>query len=424
MRVLLAVLVVFVGCVEASQETPDATTGPCTAELQQHLLEPAGSGPIEIERRPGAAVTFSVEHALKTSCTAEPDIAWSFGDAVETVGHTLTLHGCDSLLIGSDPKQLVLTVTVAVEEISLSASWSVVVVGAQQGCVDLPEWRTHAELPYEVTENSAVGVGNTVVIAGGFVGINAPADAWQYDTAGDSWSKIAPLPKSGYHHASLVELDGVVYMVAALSSGLGFEPTADVLSWKPGDDSWKPRALAPAPRGAAGAAAIGSRIYVAGGLSDTGITGSLVRYDPHTDEWDASLPPMKLAREHVAACALDGQLHIFGGRIGGLNNQDAHEVYDPQTNAWSDAEPLPTPRSGIAAAVLNGRCHVFGGEQTSGTFDEHEAWSADAGWETLPPMPTARHGLGAATVGSRIYVVGGGPQPSLTFSSANESFGL
>ncbi len=421
-----------------TEEAPaPADVGPaCVPAMELQQLEPAGSGPFELARVLGSELTFSVGDGLD-DCGMESELEWLLDGYVVSGGPWVTLRGCDSALLGADPLTVVLEVRFTVGDVVLSASWVVVVSGSINGCFQgrgppddppdpspRPGWASHADLPYEVTENSAAAIGTSVYVLGGFVGLNAPAAVWRYVAAADSWEKAAALPKSGYHHASLVAVDGALYMVAALTDGLGFTPSADTFSFTPGDDAWTPRALAPVARGAAGAAAIAGLIYVAGGLTEAGITGGLVAYDPKADTWDADLPPMALAREHVSACALNGKLHIFGGRIGGLNNQDAHEIFDPAAGAWEDGDPLPTPRSGTAAAVLNGRCHVFGGEQNSGTFEEHEAWSDDAGWVTLAPMPTARHGLGAAAVGSRIYVLGGGPQPAFTFSSVNESYGL
>ncbi len=295
-------------------------------------------------------------------------------------------------------------------------------VGAPDVAPVEPGWQSHAPLPVEITENSVAAVDGAIFVVGGFVGLQIPDTAFRYDPDADAWSQIAPAPKAGYHHASLVGFDSKLYFVAG-HDGFDFTPSADAWVYDPADDVWTDRAPAPVPRGAAAAVVIDGRIWVAGGVTDTGITGSLVSYDPEADAWKADYPAMDQAREHVSGCALNGRFHVFGGRTGGLTNHDSHYVYDPVADAWEEAEPLPTARSGTAAAVWDGWCHVFGGEQLSGTFPEHEAYHPEEGWVTLPPLPTPRHGLGAATVGDRIFVIGGGPEPLFTFSDANESFG-
>ena len=43
-----------------------------------------------------------------------------------------------------------------------------------------------------------------------------------------------------------------------------------------------------------------------------------------------------------------------------------HEVYDPVTDRWSVAPPLPLARHGLAAAALGGRLYVIGGGPRAG----------------------------------------------------------
>lgn len=318
---------------------------------------------------------------------------------------------------------LVLTLTIGCQQAPKADTAPADTAPADTAPPEPPGWIDEPALPYEVTENSAAAIGPHIYVLGGFVGLAVPADVWRYDSVNTTWQPVAPMPKNGYHHASLVAANGKLYFVAAQNGG-AFTPVGDTFEYDPITDAWQGRKPSPIPRGAAGAAVINGLIYVAGGVTDTGITGSLAVYDPAANEWDIDRTPMPLAREHVAACALAGRLHIVGGRIGGLNNQDAHDVYTPETDLWSTADSLPTPRSGIAAAVLAGRCHVFGGEQSSGTFNTHEAWSHSDGWVTYAPMLSPRHGLGAVTVGNRIHIVGGGPEPGFTFSDKHESFAL
>jgi N-acetylneuraminic acid mutarotase len=96
-------------------------------------------------------------------------------------------------------------------------------------------------------------------------------------------------------------------------------------------------------------------------------------------------------------------------------------VYDPATNSWAQAPPLPTARSGIATAVLGTRLFVFGGEAPSGTFGQVEVYdTATNGWTSLTLMPTPRHGLTAIPFEGRIHVLSGGPQPGGSYSAAHE----
>ena len=284
-----------------------------------------------------------------------------------------------------------------------------------------PGWTQKAALPFEVTENAAAGVGQGIYVVGGFQGLTLPNTVVRYDVGTDAWAEVAEFPKQGYHHMSLVSADGLIFSVAG-HNGLTFTPSDAVFVYDPAFDAWSPRAVAPRPRGGAAAAFVGGRIWVVGGVTDQGLASDLVAYDPGTDMWAADFPSMADTREHLAACALEGRMHVFGGRRGGLNNVNTHEAWDPATETWETLEPLPTARGGIAAAALDGRCHVFGGEADEGTFNENEAWSPEEGWTTWPVMPTARHGLAAVTVNQQIFVLAGGPEPGFFYSSKNEVF--
>jgi hypothetical protein len=123
---------------------------------------------------------------------------------------------------------------------------------------------------------------------------------------------------------------------------------------------------------------------------------------------------MPTPRDHLASASLDGLVHVIGGRSPALGlTGSTHEVYDPLSNAWSTAAPLPTGRSGIGAAVLAGRIHVLGGEAAR-TFGENEAYdpSTDA-WTSFAPLPTPRHGLGVVGFADAIYTLAGGTRPTI-----------
>ena len=123
---------------------------------------------------------------------------------------------------------------------------------------------------------------------------------------------------------------------------------------------------------------------------------------------------MPRARDHMAVVAVDGRIHVIGGRLAGAaEHTGQHDVYDPTTNSWSSAAPLPTPRSGVAAALYKGMILVLGGElPPDHTFPENEAYDVLRDrWVALAPMPAGRHGFGGAVIGSSAYFVGGSLTP-------------
>jgi hypothetical protein len=85
-----------------------------------------------------------------------------------------------------------------------------------------------------------------------------------------------------------------------------------------------------------------------------------------------------------------------------------HDIYDPATDAWTSAPPVPTPRGGGAGTLFQNMIVFLGGEDDRRTYDENEAFDLKANrWFRLAPMPTGRHGFGAAAIGNTLYIATG-----------------
>jgi hypothetical protein len=160
------------------------------------------------------------------------------------------------------------------------------------------------------------------------------------------------------------------------------------------------------------AVAHGGKIYVAGGRVPRG--NDFAAYDVATDKWEV-LPNLPSQRNHVAGVAINGRIHIIGGRLGnGLSplKSDAHEVFDPQTRTWTTAAPLLSARSGMNGVMARGCFHVWGGESPTGMTPNHDYYNPKTNqWSSLPNMAIPIHGVvGAAFVNDLIWVTGGGTQ--------------
>jgi kelch-like protein 17 (actinfilin)/kelch-like protein 20 len=137
-------------------------------------------------------------------------------------------------------------------------------------------------------------------------------------------------------------------------------------------------------------------------------------YDPATDTWNTAAP-MPTARCCLAAVpAPDGRIYAVGGAM--MHNNvfrplDTVEAYNPATNAWSAVAPLPAPRMGLAAATgSDGRIYVMGGaDLIGGILSTVEAYNPSTNrWTAVAPMPTARSSLTAVTGSDgRIDAIGG-----------------
>lgn len=246
-----------------------------------------------------------------------------------------------------------------------------------------------------------------------------------YDPGNNTWSagpNSPGIPSSeGYFGATADDGSGTlkVYIIggragSVLSQNLKFDPI---------------NAPMPTPRAGAGITALNNLIYVIGGrngtvpFSGTPLNANEV-YDPVADTW-TSLAPLPTARSGVAAVALNGLIYVIGGwRLvsGTPTVQNIVEVFDPTTNTWSSAAPMPTARAYFGAVDCGQRIYTMGGAfpnlamtNVLEIYDPvTDSWSADT------PMPTSRAELVAVDVGGTVFAIGGGIFG--ISSAANESF--
>jgi N-acetylneuraminic acid mutarotase len=104
--------------------------------------------------------------------------------------------------------------------------------------------------------------------------------------------------------------------------------------------------------------------------------------------------PLPLPRSEMAwATAHAGRLHLVGGYAEQRVDRPYHHVYDPASDSWTAAAPLPRGANHVGVAVLDGRLYAIGG-------------LADR-WAPRAPLPTGRDRIGALAVGTLMHVIGG-----------------
>jgi N-acetylneuraminic acid mutarotase len=263
---------------------------------------------------------------------------------------------------------------------------------------------------------------------------------YEYDPAGDKWTKRKPMPLAS-HHVSFTEYKGKIYafggFVLPQSGPPAWVPIDNAWEYDPASDSW--RALAPLPtkRGSPIAVTVGDKLYVMGGATmlagaaavhparPHASVAAVEEYDPATNTWRAR-SPMPTPRNHAVAGVVNGKAYVIGGRVGGAfvtsgsSNASVVEEYDPASDSWGGPKArMPTARSAMAAGVYNNRIYVTGGEfqdaSMMATFRSFESYDpATNTWSTLPSMPTSRHGLASAVLGNRLHMVSGDTQSALS----------
>ena len=219
------------------------------------------------------------------------------------------------------------------------------------------------------------------------------------------WRALAPMLTARSRHA-LVAVHDQLFAIGGATHG---DITGAVERYDPTVDQWTGlNAGKPTRVSNIGAAAIGERIVVPGGWTPQEKPTELVEvYDLESETWSqvASLPRPLCA---YALAVYKDRVYLFGG-IDDRGQTNTTYIYDPQTDNWSKGQNMPTRRAYAAAATINTRIFVVGGFDSKHEQNTCEAYSPEEdSWETCEPLFMGRGGLGLASVGNRLYIIGGG----------------
>jgi N-acetylneuraminic acid mutarotase len=184
---------------------------------------------------------------------------------------------------------------------------------------------------------------------------------------------------------------------------------------------WTSQLADPTAREYAASAVLDGKLYVAGGqITHSGstpgpATNTVSVYDPASNTW-SSAHPMPTARMGLTLTAHDGKLYAIGGRTDGFSASSVGkvEIYDPATNSWAIGSEVGfTPRYHAAAAVLPQTSFgdlivVAGGEAESNVLATVQGYNPNTNaWVGLQDLPTARGQLGMAAADGKLYAIGG-----------------
>ena len=283
-------------------------------------------------------------------------------------------------------------------------------------------WQAEAALPGALQAPGAVESGGKIYVVGGLESSGVSTKVRIYNPAAKSWSEGPELPDPR-HHVAMATVGTDIYAVGGLSD-TDYTPIDKVSVLKAGASAWEGVSALVLNRGAAVAAAIDGKIYVAGGVGDNKKQmGDVVMFDPGNGNWtvESALPT---PREHVSGFAYGGKLYVVGGRLGSPNAQSADvDIYDPASKSWSAGAPLPTPRGELGCALLGDKAYAIGGEALTGGLDTVEVLDLAAGtWSSAPPLSTPRHGAGVVALSGRVYVIGGASAANIAPLDLVESY--
>jgi N-acetylneuraminic acid mutarotase len=254
--------------------------------------------------------------------------------------------------------------------------------------------------------------GRVLVTGGG--GSSGPlSSAELYDRATNSWSFTGSMNVARAFHTATLLPDGRVLVAGGMTLGGAALYSAEVYDPKTATWSYVGSMLGSAPDGRAMHSATllaDGRVLVAGGQADVGTLVSNVEiFDPQTNAW-SDADPLPVARStHKATLMKDGNVFLTGGyRLGPTATVD---VYDPESDAWHVlGAPMLTARILHTATLLpDGRLLVAGGINQGNWLATTELFDPATGsWSAGAPLTYGRAGHTATLMpGGRVVFTGG-----------------
>lgn len=230
-----------------------------------------------------------------------------------------------------------------------------------------------------------------------------------------TWETMSPMSQ-GILGAGVAAVNSKIYVIGGISEDfLGTNQVYD-----PASDTWTTKNAMPTSRSAFATAVYENKIYCIGGGGDfgvEGVTGLNQVYDPETDSWETKTA-MPTARQFLCANVVNDKIYLIGGsKPVNLNAPsyvpNVNEVYDPATDSWVTKTPPPVNVSNYASAVVDGKIYIISGSGASGSLTQIYDPEADS-WSYGASIPSPVWGAAAGvTTGvlapKRIYVLGGYP---------------
>ncbi|HXH19886.1 MAG TPA: kelch repeat-containing protein [Chitinophagales bacterium] len=289
----------------------------------------------------------------------------------------------------------------------------------QSTAQSIGQWQaiTSSTSPTARHECSYVAVGNKFYLVGG----RGTKPVQVYDPAVNSWVTETNPPMQ-MHHFQAIQYNGKVYVVGAFTGNCCHEtPIPNIYIYNPVTKVWTvgPEIPAARRRGAAGCVVYNNKFYLVCGIIDghsSGWVPWLDVYDPQTNTW-TQLSDAPRARDHFHATVANGKIYAIGGRRSGFNgNIFAYttaevDVYDIAGNSWTTLPPslnIPTQRAACPTAVIGDEILVIGGEGAQVAYATTEAFNyITQTWRTLAPMNQSRHATSAIVYNNEVYIACG-----------------
>ena len=281
-------------------------------------------------------------------------------------------------------------------------------------------WTTMEPMP---TSRSSLGVAvvNDKIYAIG--GVQSDVNE-EYDIAKNTWTTKMPMPTARGDFAIAVFQDKIYAFGGLTKSGQWTTELTDVNEvYDPETDTWTIKTSMPTPKAGLSASVVDDKIYLIGGFTQAANTthhpasNEVLVYDPIADAWTTTTS-IPIATLDYATAVVDDKIYVISGVSSAYSDNllNPTQIYDTETDTWSQGAPIPYPIQQAAAGATTGLAapkaiYVIGGftgfywpTNKNQVYDpEKNIWSSGA------EMPTPLFDLSATVVDDLLYAIGGCP---------------
>lgn len=267
-------------------------------------------------------------------------------------------------------------------------------------------WSAGAPLQTGRAGLSAAVLGSKVYAVGGS-GILMPlSNTETYQPGMGGWRIDADLPV-GLESFGMAVLDGKIYAAGGYAADTNGHPTERMWVFDPAEDDWIQGPSMPSPRSNFALVAAAGKLYAFGGTGPD--SEKLFIYYPDNHQWSILEQGLTDSRD-LAAIVIDQYIYVIGGGPA-ANPVAAVHIFDTNTASWAEGPALPSARSGHAITALDGKIHVLGGRSGGRGMSLADHWVLDLEtrtWTAAESLPAPRTGAAAVSLNGAIYLIGGG----------------
>ena len=216
-------------------------------------------------------------------------------------------------------------------------------------------WESRAPIPYRAQQPAGAAVNGKIhYFGGGFPNSGTPLDDhYVYDPVADDWAEAKQLTSPRAIHYG-VGLDTLLYSLAGQGKANVFQV------YSPEADIWVTRANLP-DNGFWYGAHVGTngKIYRFGGGGYTAPNKLAHVYDPAGNNW-SPIKNLPYATHAIKGAAIGNKIFLAGGYHDFLERDEVY-VYDIETDIYTTTTPMPLGRNYHSMVAIDSCLYVLGG---------------------------------------------------------------